>query len=43
LDLADRILVLDKGRVADIGAHKELMGRCQLYQRLQDIQLRQTA
>jgi ATP-binding cassette subfamily B protein/subfamily B ATP-binding cassette protein MsbA len=43
LDLADRILVLDKGRVADIGTHAELMGRCALYQRLQEIQLRQSA
>ncbi len=43
LDLADRILVLDKGCVADIGTHKELIGRCELYQRLHDIQLRQTA
>ena len=43
LDLADRILVPDKGCVADIGTHKELIGRCELYQRLHDIQLRQTA
>ncbi len=43
LDLADRILVLDKGRVADIGTHVELLGRCALYQRLHEIQLRQTA
>jgi ATP-binding cassette subfamily B protein/subfamily B ATP-binding cassette protein MsbA len=43
LDLADRILVLDKGRAADIGTHEELLCRCELYRRLHDIQLRQTA
>ena len=33
--LADRICVLDGGRVVDIGRHRELLGRCKLYQRLQ--------
>ncbi len=43
LELADRILVLDKGRVADIGTHGELAGRCEIYRRLHDVQLRHTA
>jgi ATP-binding cassette, subfamily B, bacterial MsbA len=43
LDLADRILVLDAGRVIDLGAHHELMGRCELYRRLYQIQLRESA
>ncbi len=30
----DSIVVLDGGRVADRGTHAELMGRCELYQRL---------
>ncbi|HEY9439913.1 MAG TPA: ABC transporter ATP-binding protein [Streptomyces sp.] len=34
LALADRIAVLDQGRLADIGTHEELEGRCALYRRL---------
>ena len=29
---ADRIVVLDGGRIADIGSHRELMERCTIYQ-----------
>ena len=32
--LADRIAVLDKGRVLDAGTHEELHSRCALYRRL---------
>ena len=34
LNLADRIVVLDGGRVADSGTHEELEERCPLYRRL---------
>ncbi len=34
LNLADRIVVLDAGRVADTGTHAELEERCPLYRRL---------
>jgi len=37
---ADRIMVLDGGRVADIGAHAELLGRCGIYRNLWDKQTR---
>jgi ATP-binding cassette subfamily B protein len=31
---ADRILVLDRGRILDQGTHRELMRRCEFYRRL---------
>jgi len=34
LALADRIAVLDAGRIADAGTHEELWGRCRLYRQL---------
>ncbi|MFV0135878.1 ABC transporter ATP-binding protein [Streptomyces sp. HMX87] len=34
LNLADRIAVLDQGRLVDLGTHEELRERCALYRRL---------
>ncbi len=34
LALADRIAVLDDGRILDTGTHEELWGRCRLYRQL---------
>ena len=31
---ADKILVLDDGRIVDAGRHDELVARCELYRRL---------
>jgi subfamily B ATP-binding cassette protein MsbA len=35
---ADKILVLDKGRVIDMGKHEELYRRCEIYKKLCDLQ-----
>ncbi|RKN08961.1 ABC transporter ATP-binding protein [Streptomyces radicis] len=34
LQLADRVAVLDGGRLVDTGTHEELVARCELYRRL---------
>lgn len=36
---ADRIVVMDRGRIVDIGRHEELMKRCKLYQTLYGTQI----
>jgi ATP-binding cassette subfamily B protein len=38
---ADRIAVLDKGHLVDVGDHQSLLKSCELYQRLVDLQFKQ--
>ena len=37
LSLAERIIVMESGRITDAGTHDELLGRCQFYQTLQKL------
>ncbi len=43
LCLANRILVLDSGRIVDMGSHEDLIHRCHVYQRLHEIKFRASA
>lgn len=43
LFLADRILVMDAGRILDVGTHDELLARCETYRNLHVRELRESA
>ena len=38
LEIADRIVVLDQGRIVAVGCHAELLRTCNIYQRLHEAQ-----
>lgn len=42
LALADRVIVMEAGRIIDTGRHGELLQRCALYGRLHEIQFQKT-
>src|SRR5439155_26756765 len=43
LEVADRIVVLEGGRIAAVGTHAELLNSCSVYQRLHEAQFQRLA
>jgi ATP-binding cassette subfamily B protein/subfamily B ATP-binding cassette protein MsbA len=43
LELADRIVVMDQGRIQDVGPHDQLLRRCGLYRRIRQTDQRAAA
>ena len=43
LALANRIVVMEAGRIADLGTHEQLLGRCEVYRHLHHLQFKETA
>ena len=43
LELASRIVVMDAGRIVDVGSYRELAGRCEHFRRLAHLELREAA
>ena len=43
LSLANRIVVMDDGRIRDVGTHEQLIARCDFYRRIYQIDLQQSA
>ena len=40
---ADKIIVLDEGKIVDMGTHDELLKTCKIYQEIAHSQLKEVA